>query len=222
MLTTDQLAVLRQDLYKLANIEYDEVFNELLDHYATRTEDYMANGLGFTIASAKAWADLGSGKGIQRIQREYEKSLLSTVSDLHKAIIKSYFRWPTVATTLLVGLLIYFITPFVNAKTLILCLYAVSFLPILFTVYGYRKNHDQLMKYGKTAWQYIQNTGALGMNMGTLSLMAPADFLDDGANVAKEFLQTYTGVAAAICFVYVIYLFSFFQLYRTLLQLKPA
>jgi len=107
MLTPSQLTVLRQDLHKLAQIEYDAVFAELLDHYATLTEQKMADGQSFEYASAYAWADLGSGEGMQRLQDDYVKAIRQQVAARHKAIVKSYFRWPTIVVTALMAVLVY-------------------------------------------------------------------------------------------------------------------
>lgn len=53
-LTATQLSALRLGLQSLANIEHDEVLDELLDHYAMLTEQKMAEAYAFDEASK--WA----------------------------------------------------------------------------------------------------------------------------------------------------------------------
>lgn len=118
-LTTHQLNTLRHDLVSLATIEYDDVMAELLDHYASLTEQKMANGLAFDEASKWAWLELGSGVGLQKIQDDYEKGIQQQVKDQHLAIIKGYFRWPMLVTTALVGAVAYLTIPFLSSRELL-------------------------------------------------------------------------------------------------------
>ena len=103
MLTLTQLAQLRADLQQLAQIEYDEVLAELLDHYVTLTEQKMVAGLAFADASNYAWQELGSGNGLTQIQDDWERAIKHQIKTRHIEIVKSYFRWPTIVTALLIA-----------------------------------------------------------------------------------------------------------------------
>ena len=52
MLAANQLQILRIDLKDLAGIEYDDVLNELLDHYATLTEQRMPPACRLTMPAS--------------------------------------------------------------------------------------------------------------------------------------------------------------------------
>lgn len=130
-LTPNQLKSLRYDLQTLANIEYDEVMDELLDHYASLTEQKMANGLSFNEASKWAWTDLGSGTGIQEIQTDYERRIRQQIRSRHVEILKSYFRWPVFVTTVLIGTLTYLFTQALSTRSLWLFFLVFSFAPYL-------------------------------------------------------------------------------------------
>ena len=103
LLSTKQLADLRHDLTSLATISDDHLADELLDHYATLTEENMATGQSFHEASTAAFHAMGNGIGIQQIQERYERIARHQIRSRHIAIRQSYLMWPTVVTTLFVG-----------------------------------------------------------------------------------------------------------------------
>ena len=139
MLTQDQLLVLRTDLKQLANIEYDDVLNEQLDHYASLTETRMAGGLSFDDASRWAWADMGSGKGIQDIQDKYVKNIQRQVDSQHLSIIKGYFRWPTITVTSMVTALVYVAIPMLPDYVIDSTFWVMFVIPVAFmSLWKYR------------------------------------------------------------------------------------
>ncbi|MGF7217286.1 hypothetical protein GGR92_003459 [Spirosoma lacussanchae] len=115
-LTTIQLKTLRYDLQELAHIEYHDVLTELLDHYATLTEQKMETGLSFEEASRWAWAELGSGKGLQAIQADFVRNIRRQIRRQHMGVLKSYFRWPTTVLTALVGVITYLVVPMLSGS----------------------------------------------------------------------------------------------------------
>ncbi len=80
-LTPFQLKSLRYDLVELAHIKYDDVVDELLDHYASLTEQKMETGMSFDEASKWAWAELDLETGLKTIQTTYEKSILQKLKN---------------------------------------------------------------------------------------------------------------------------------------------
>ena len=151
-LTSHQLNTLRHDLVSLATVEYDDVMAELLDHYASLTEQKMANGADFTEASKWAWFDMGSGEGIQQIQTDYEKSITKQVQDQHLAIIKGYFRWPMLVTTALVAAIMYLIVPMLSHNYLLVSIFATGFIPAIFLLWGHFKNTNRRVSTGPIIW----------------------------------------------------------------------
>lgn len=212
MLTADQLNTLRCDLQALANIEYDEILDELLDHYAALTEQKMVNGLTFEDASRWAWADMGSGEGIQRLQEQFVKSLRQQIAARHKAIVKSYFRWPTLITTLLIAVLAYQAALGIPAKWLITAIFGlgiVSFVTQLFIRNSSKGIHTAQRRI---AIEYLNKTGATNLNIFQLLLNLPAFLTDDRTHLVRNFLQSYASAGAALSFIAILYTVSFIQL----------
>ena len=222
MLTPIQLKSLHYDLQELAHIEYSEVMDELLDHYATLTEQKMTNGMSFDEASKWAWFDLGSAKGVQTIQENYVKTILSQVKGEHMAILKNYFRWPALMTTALAGLLIYLTVPLIPFKPLLLgtTLIVLSPLPIL--GWGYMKSVDERVVAGKIIWQYMQHKGMLAINLIQLGLNLPNGLFENGAQTTRTFLQAHPNVSITICLLTLLYTISFVQLFHKKFYYKTA
>lgn len=155
--TTKQLAALRHDLTSLANIRYDHLTDELLDHYATLTEENMLTGQSFYEASTAAWLAMGDGVGIQQIQERYEKVTRQQIKSRHIAIRKSYLRWPTVTTTLFVGIsfayLLLAVLPVNLAKALsVLLVLSPSFVVLVACITYFRQQDDRQ----RLVWQFIK------------------------------------------------------------------
>lgn len=219
MLTTDQLAVLRRDLRILVSIEYDEILNEILDHYASLTEQKMANGQDFEQASRWAWADMGSGAGIQELQDKFIKALRQQVANRHKAIIKSYFRWPTVVATSLLLLLAYLVVAQISAKVYISGLSGVLILCFL-TQLVLKKWYGVNAK-SKIASEYLIGLSSQTVNLFQLSLNLPAYFFGE-SSVSVHFIQTHAVLAIALFVITVLYMVSFIQLSYEKFIYKPA
>ncbi|MEZ0542610.1 hypothetical protein [Fibrella arboris] len=163
-LTNQQLADLRHDLTSLADIRYDHLADELLDHYATLTEEKMATGLSFYEASTDAFLAMGNGEGIRRIQVKYEIETKKQIKARYWRIVKSYCRWPTVVTTLLVGTLLvnlYLTLPanYLKTMTIALCLSPVFVVLSAWIPYYWQNDTRK-----KLVWKYISDNGAWPIN----------------------------------------------------------
>lgn len=157
-LSTKQLAELRHDLTSLAHISYDHLTDELLDHYAALTEENMAAGKSFHKASTAAWLAMGDDVGIQQIQERYEKVTRQQIKSRHMAIRKSYLCWPTVTTTLLVGIsfayLLLAVLPLNLAKALsVFFVLSPSFVVLAACISYFRQQDDRQ----RLLWQFIKN-----------------------------------------------------------------
>ncbi len=212
MLTTDQLATLRLDLQKLANIEYTEMLDELLDHYATLTEQKMAGGMTFEDASRWAWAGMGSGEGIQALQEQFLKSLRQQIAARHRAIVKSYFHWPTLVTTLLIAVLAYQAALGIPAKWLVTAIFGLGV--VSFTIQLFIRNGSKGSNSAqhRITVEYLNKTGAAYLNIFQLLLNLPAFLTDDRSHVVRNFLQSYASAGAALGFIAILYTVSFIQL----------
>jgi hypothetical protein len=219
MLTPHQLTILRHDLRTLAHIEYEEVENELLDHYATLSEQKMAAGHDFEHASSYAWAELGAGAGLNKIQRDFEKNIRKQVSTRHLELLKNYFRWPTVVTTLLIGALMFVITPILSGKIVIVFLWASVIIPIAVLQYAYLKCKDQRTDSKKIVWESLGRRSGFVLNI--VNVTFHLSVADDQSKRAEHF-QVHTSISAIICFLAILYTLSFIQLYRENFHYKVA
>ena len=218
-LTQNQLNHLRCDLQELATIEYDEVMNELLDHYATLTEQKMANGMAFDEASKWAWVDLGSGEGLQAIQDDYEKSIKHQVRSRHIEIMKSYFRWPAFVTTALVGILFYLAIPLLPAKYTIVLLILFSCIPGLLLWWGRSRLLDKHTDTRGIVWKYVEASGVFVAQVVPAGLNLTGGLFSDSPT--QTFYQLHTSVSVVICLLLLLYTTSFIQLFREQFIYKP-
>ncbi|GAB2526243.1 hypothetical protein [Spirosoma aerophilum] len=221
MLTPTQLDYLQQDLSGLANIEYDEVMTELLDHYASLTERKMALNMSFEDASKWAWAELGSGEGLQQIQTDYEKSITAQVRTRHVEILKSYFRWPTFVTTTLVGALMYFTAPLITANGMFTIFFICGLSPLAVLFYGHRKHLDQQTDSRKIVWTYLRESGSLIFNMFYVFGINSLNSLFEEKSRIWLF-QVHSTVGLVLCMASLLYAVSFVQLFKENFNLKLA
>jgi hypothetical protein len=210
-LTEHQLLTLRIDLQNLANIEYNDVMTELLDHYASLTEQYMANRLPFTEASKRAWADLGSGAGLQAIQTNFIKTTQHHVRQQHWTIVKSYFRWPILLTTLLVGTLIHLIVPLIPAQALLLTTIAIGYTPAFIMRFTESPGANGLAGTSKILQDYLRKQAVILMlasnvwfNLGSV--------LFGGTDTRIAFLETHAIFSNIVLSLLLLYVASFSQL----------
>ena len=148
-LSTNQLADLRHDLTTLATINYEHLADELLDHYATLTEENMAIGQSFHEASTAAFLAMGNGKGIQHIQDDYEKATKKQVKERHMAILGGFVRWPTIVMTLLVGVLllsVFYTLPPNYIRWFVPCMVIISCFITLWVYVVYKRRRDSQHK----------------------------------------------------------------------------
>ncbi len=209
LLTTDQLTSLRSDLQRLADIKYDPVLNELLDHYATLTEQRMETGMFFEEASKWAWNDLGQGEGIQQIQDDYIANVQQQIRSRHLVIIKSYFRWPTFLITALVGLLVYLTVPLIPFNYVVTLLYAVILVPSAVMFWLERK-----LKNEPTSQQaLVFENAAKYRNLHLNAVIFVSNFLISSVgDESRRFLQIHSTITVVVCMLLLLYAISFMQL----------
>ena len=220
-LTQFQLKSLRYDLQALARIEYTDVLTELLDHYASLTEQKMQTGLSFDDASKWAWAELGSGEGLQAIEEDYVRNIHQQVRTQHLDVLKSYFRWPAIVTTVLVGLLVYLIVPQVPTQWIIIGLFMLGISPSVVIYFGYRRSDDQPADSNKIVFDYMKKQSVLTTNLVNAGLNFGTAFFEESSR-QTIFLQAHAGVAVFISLMMLLYLATFIKLYRQRFHYQPA
>jgi uncharacterized membrane protein len=219
MLTPYQLNSLRYDLRTLAHIEYEEVENELLDHYATLTEQKMDQGNDFEHASSYAWAVLGAGPALNAIQRDFETNIRKQISSRHLEILKNYFRWPTVLTTLLIGGLVSIITPILSENLILIIVLFSVFIQMAVVQYCYYKNKEQTGTSKKIIWESLAYRAGILLNSASFILSIGST---DVFFKTQDLLRMNATVTAILCFVAIIYSMSFIQLYRETFSYKVS
>lgn len=237
-LTTEQLSLISQEIIE-GGIKYQDLYEELLDHYITSIEDRTEQGQTFIEAFGEVHNDFvnykrpkmvwdyydNSGQpkfGLGKLQAEYEESLKGEIAKRHWQIIKSYFRWPTIVTTILVGLLTFQFAYLVPKKLLHSALIFAAILPAIML----------LPTITKDIWLYIVKKRKFinSLKFNTISKRVgfgfvwyyffstiPRIFFD--YNLMK---QGHITVFALFICVYLAYSLSFYQLYRERFKVKVA
>ncbi|MEZ0485802.1 hypothetical protein [Fibrella aquatica] len=165
-LSTKQLAELRHDITSLADIKYDHLTDELLDHYATLTEENMATGLSFYEASTAAFLAMGNGGGIQQIQDDYEEATREQVKARYREIVRGHFHWPTVVTTLIVGTLLLYIQLFALPANLSKILrMAMSISPVIVIAAAWIPYLRKKDSRHRLTWEFITENGHWPINV---------------------------------------------------------
>ncbi len=209
LLTTDQLTSLRSDLQRLADIKYDPVLNELLDHYATLTEQRMDTGMPFEEASKWAWNDLGQGEGIQQIQDDYIANVQQQIRSRHLVIIRSYFRWPTFLITALVGVLVYLTVPLIPFNYVVTLLYAVILVPSAVMFWLERKLKNEPTSQQALVFENAAKYRNLHLNV----VIFVSNFLISSVgDESRRFLQIHSTITVVVCMLLLLYAISFMQL----------
>ncbi|RCR70234.1 hypothetical protein [Larkinella punicea] len=220
MLTPHHLTLLRQDLRTLAHIEYQEVENELLDHYAMLTEQKMETGQVFEYASANAWKELGEGIGLQQIQEEFIKNIRKQISSRHLEILKSYFRWPTVIGTLFICGLVYQLSTVLGPKTIYIVTQFLFLSPGLILIYALVRKEHRHTDTRKLAWQYMNSRANIPTAFLQFNNMLP--FFLNNEDKPTPFLLMHPSISTGLACVLLIYTLTFMELYRENFSYKTA
>ncbi|MVM35852.1 hypothetical protein GO755_37900 [Spirosoma sp. HMF4905] len=224
MLTSEQLRLLRHDLLHLANISYSEVMDELLDHYASLTEKWMREDYSFDEASRKAWNELGNGRGILHIQERYKKLLLHQLQLQHWSIVRRYFRWPTLITTLLVGTLAYLTVRAWPSSILSALFFVCVFAPYLLFIPSelrlfWQKQIQKRALLTSLRREVVYRQARYGNYLYLFVIQLPILVISlffDGTNsrTSRPYLfEWHTALSAALAFVAIMYTLTYLELY---------
>ena len=113
------------DAIASAGIKYQDLYEELFDHYASAIEDRTQAGQTFGAALGAIHQEFMSYKrpsktwdyysvwetepqyGLERLQFEYQQNLDQELTTRQWQIVKSYFRWPAIVGMILAAALSY-------------------------------------------------------------------------------------------------------------------
>lgn len=242
-LTTEQLDLISKEIIT-GGIKYQDLYEELLDHYITAIEDRIKLGTGFEEALREVHSGFEKhhypvsflyyydnrrfktvqkpNYGLVKLQDEYKERLNKEISKRHWQIIRNYFRWPMLLTTLFVGLLTFQFSSLVPRHYFAWAMTSFVLFP-LFMV---------LPQAGKQLWNYFGGkhkfvnslkTNAIYSRLGLLfafvsvTLNLPTAFFD--YHIFKQ--GSPVVIACLLCF-YIAYSLSFYQLYRERFKVHAA
>ena len=235
-LSKEELDYVRDAIIKTNRVKYQDFYEEIYDHYLTSIETQMAYGKDFEAAfvqihgsflhceyTVKLVGNHTTYYGLEALEMEYFQNMQSRISKRHWQILKSYFRWPTIITTFLVGILAYLFTDFIayNPKLFPRTIWTIAFIPLIIMVWYYlRILFDRLLKKRdlilSTKGILIGSKAAMVSN--SIQIMnIPNVFFD-----FNIFTQSSIPVLSSLLFAFLIYLSSYWQLYREQYDVKVA
>lgn len=239
-LAPDQLDLISKEIIE-GGIKYQDLYEELFDHYVLAIEERMTQGHTFGEALAEVHADFVNYKrpatrtwdhygvwetrqaefGLRKLQDEYQDSLSNEISKRHWEIMKNYFRWPTIVATLLVGLLTFQFVYLVPRQYFKSGIFICVFTPTLIV----------LPQFVYTLWLYISRrrrffTSLKGhaISLRVTSILAIGQIMfrvpfSDNYSILKQ--GHITVIVLLTCF-YIAYSLSFYQLYHERFKVKMA
>lgn len=245
-LATKQLDLISKEIIT-GGIKYQDLYEELLDHYITAIEDRMSQGKSFEEAFGEVhadfvnykrpahiwdhynvWKDYNGGAseyGLRKLQAEYEESLSGEINKRHWQIIKGYFRWPTIVTTLLVGLITFQFAYLMPRQYFIWIIFTCAFAPVfLLLPQSILDSRLYFLKRRKFINSLKINTitGRMFLSISLFSLFINITNISNyffEYNLLKQNFVTITTILT--CF-YLAYSLSFYQLYRERFKVNRA
>lgn len=241
-LTTEQVELISKEIIQ-GGLKYQDLYEELLDHYITAIEDRMASGMAFGEAFGEVHSDFVNYKcpvsvwdrydiggkplfGLVKLQAEYEESLTGEIKKRHWQIMGNYFRWPTVVTSLLVGALTFQFAYLVPKKYFMAAMFIIAFSPILVVLPQSIKRYIEyyISKKGKFA-MYLKENAVAGRTVFCISL---ANLIISTFNFSEHLFDYDLRAAVPVyiwamilCF-YLAYSLSFYQLYKERFKVKTT
>ncbi len=235
-LSKEELDYVRDAIIKTSRVKYQDFYEEIYDHYLTSIETQMAEGKDFEAAfvqihgsflhceyTVKLAGNHTTYYGLEALEMEYLQDMESRIKKRHWQILKSYFRWPTIITTFLVGVLAYLFTDFIayNPKLFPRTILSIAFIPFIIGAWYYvRIFIDKQLKKRElilsAKGQLIGMKAVLISNLIQI-MNIPRHFFD-----FNIFTQSSIPVLASIMFAFLIYLSSYWQLYREQYDVKVA
>ena len=235
-LSKEELDYVRDAIIKTSRVKYQDFYEEIYDHYLTSIETQMTEGKDFEAAFVQIHGSfleyqytvkyVGTHSvyhGLEALEMEYLQNMQSRIGKRHWQILKSYFRWPTIITTFLVGILAYLFTDFIayNPKLFPKIIWTISFIPLIIMVWYYlRILFDRLLKKRDLILStkgILIGSKAVMVSNSVQVIQIPQTLFD-----FNIYTQSSIPVLASILFAFLIYLSSYWQLYREQYDVKVA
>lgn len=214
MLNQNQLQSIIQTL-KASGIKYHEVYEELLDHYATAIEGKIEQGQAFDEALHEVHQEFGARRGVKQIQECYYKQIWNHYRLMQWQHFKQLFRWPQMISSLIIGILVYFIANLLqDTKIIKLSVFLIALLPLFmaFTEYIRIIRNSPYSKNSAKGNLLIHISG-LGLGLLNLLVFVPRVFFNDifDGKYGIDILALYPAALAVVLAFYILYFLSFFH-----------
>lgn len=245
-LTTEQLDLISKEIIE-GGIKYQDLYEELLDHYILAIEDRTGQGQTFVEAFGEVHSEFVNYKlhlgylsyydsrkfttvqkanyGLVRLQSEYEEKLNKEISKRHWKIIKSYFRWPTIVTTLSVGLLTFQLAHLIPHTFFIWTLFACSFFPLVLIFPEAILNLKQYLLKDRKLINSLKTNAIVGRMFLSITVFSCVLHSLNFSNVFFEYNileQNPIAIITSLTCFYIAYSLSFYQLYRERFKVTMA
>jgi len=207
ILNDEQLADLQHEINYA--VKYQETYDELYDHILSEIETYPEQQL-YTTSVAKQIIDdeFGGYEALKQMEEDRVKLINVAMRKKHWQNIKEFFNFPMAALTIAVTVAAYYIAATPHGRRVLVVFSSVSALtPILFIFY----KHMLRKIYG---WRTdVYQKQSLKQNyIFTAAILANS--LLNVMNAFAKSIQLSEALTMAVFMFYVIYVLSFFKLYR--------
>lgn len=201
---------------KTAGIKYNEVYEELLDHYATAIEDKMEDeNLPFEQALNKIHTAFGGNKGIKQIGEQYYRKMFSFYKQTQWKHFRQQFQWPQAAGSFLIGGLVYALAHLLqNPVYLFLALTLIAFLPFAGSIYCFFQLRKKALYSKKTAkGSLLMYISIYALNFLTILTLVPRIFFNEmlKEHHGIDLLSLYPAALSLVITLYILYLLSFIK-----------
>ena len=210
-------------------IKYQDLYEELFDHYASAIENRDQATQTFDEALAQVHLGFMNYKrpahvwdhysvwgfepeyGLERLQFEYKQNLNSELTSRQWKIVKSYFRWPTIVSLFLIGILSYQMAHSLPRLWLLGTLFAAVFFPLLVLLPHLFREGWRFVKKQRKFRNSLKGT-VIYQRAGSLAGLFNLYLQFDMFRVA--FNSSNTALITVLLFGYLVFSASFWQLYR--------
>lgn len=214
MLHQTQLQRIIQTL-KASGIKYQEVYEELLDHYASAIEEKIEQGQAFDEALQEVHQDFGAKKGVKHIQERYYKQIRNHYRLMQWQHFRELFQWPQTISSLLIGTLVYFIASLLqDTKIIKLSVFLIALLPLLLAFIEYiRIIRNSPYSKNSAKGNLLVHISGIGLSLLNLLVFVPRVFLSDmfDGKYGIDILALYPAALAVVLTFYILYFLSFFH-----------
>ncbi len=210
MLTPQQNKLILAKL-KSAGLKYQEVYEELIDHYTTAIETKIAEGSTFEQALHAVHEDFGGNKGVKHIEERFNSQMFKFYRNLHLKNLGAHFQWPQALLTFLTGTLVYGLSYLLKGNIILFFgLSLLAFVPLVLSIYYFFKLRKEANYSKKTAkGNLLIGIGGYGLNLFNLLIFIPRLFINE--DIWKETLLLYPAFISVIITLYLIHLLSFIK-----------